>query len=347
MARNKELSSETRQSILVLRNEGNSMREIAKKLKISFNAVCYSLHRTAQTGSNQNRMRSGRPRCTTEQEDKYIKVSSLRNRCLTGAQLAASLNSTRKTPVSMSTVKRRLQDAGLLGRVAKKKPYLRLANKKKRLRWAKEHRHWTEEDWKKVLWTDESKFEVFRSQRRTFVRLRPNEKMVEESLTPSVKNDEGNVMVWGCFGGGEVGDLYRVNGTLKKDGYQSILQHHAIPCGQRLIGDNFLLQQDNDPKHSSKLCKNYLGEKQSGGILSIMEWPAQSPDLNPIKLLWEELDRMVGKKCPSSQSNLWEVLQESWGEIPSDYLNKLTARMPTVCKAVIAANGGFFDESKV
>ena len=111
------LSSETRQSILVLRNEGYSMREIAKKLKISYNAVYYSLHRTAQTGSNQNRKRSGRPRCTTEQEDKYIRVSSLRNRRLTSPQLAASLNSTRKTPVSTSTVKRRLRDAGLLGRV--------------------------------------------------------------------------------------------------------------------------------------------------------------------------------------------------------------------------------------
>jgi hypothetical protein len=42
-------------------------------------------------------------------------------------------------------VKRRLRDAGLLGRVAKKKPYLRLANKKKTLRWVNEHRHWTEE----------------------------------------------------------------------------------------------------------------------------------------------------------------------------------------------------------
>ena len=60
MARNKDLSSETRQSILVLRNEGYSMREIAKKLKFSYNAVYYPLHRTAQTGSNQNRKRKWR-----------------------------------------------------------------------------------------------------------------------------------------------------------------------------------------------------------------------------------------------------------------------------------------------
>jgi transposase len=55
MARNKYVFSETHQSILVLKNEGYSMREIARKLKISFNAVYYFLHRTAQTGSNQNR----------------------------------------------------------------------------------------------------------------------------------------------------------------------------------------------------------------------------------------------------------------------------------------------------
>ncbi|KAL7844322.1 hypothetical protein SRHO_G00228610 [Serrasalmus rhombeus] len=163
------------------------MREIAKKLKISYNGVYYSHQRRAQTGSNQSRKRTGRPRCTTKQQDKYIRVSSLRNRRLTGPQLAASLNSTRQTPVSTSTVKRRLQDVGLQGRVAKKKPYLRLANKRKRLIWAKEHRHWTEEDWKKVLWTDKSKFEVFGSH-RTFVRCRTTEKMLGECLTPSVKH---------------------------------------------------------------------------------------------------------------------------------------------------------------
>ena len=76
-----------------------------KKLNNSYISVYYSLDRTVQTGSNQNSKRSGRPRCTTEQEDKYIRVSSLRN----NPQLAASFNSTRKTPVSTST-----GDSGML-----------------------------------------------------------------------------------------------------------------------------------------------------------------------------------------------------------------------------------------
>ena len=92
--------------------------------------------------------------------------------------------------------------------------------------------------------------------------------MREECLTPSVKHGGGNVIVWGCFGAGKVEDLYKVKGILNKEGYHSILQRHAIPCGQRLIGANFLLQQDNDPKHTSKLYNNYLGKNQSACILS-------------------------------------------------------------------------------
>ncbi|MEQ2187810.1 hypothetical protein GOODEAATRI_008440 [Goodea atripinnis] len=119
MARKREPSSETCQSILVLRNEGYSRTN------------CQEIEDLIRTDSNQNKRRSWRPRCTTEQEDKHIRVSSLRNRHLTGPHLAASLDGTRTTPVSTSTVKMRLQDAGILGRVAKKKPYLRLEGKGK------------------------------------------------------------------------------------------------------------------------------------------------------------------------------------------------------------------------
>lgn len=55
-------------------------------------------------------------------------------------------------------------------------------------------------------------------------------------------------MVWGCFGSGKIGDLNRVEGTLRKDSYHKILQCHAKPCEQHLIGASFILQQDNDLK---------------------------------------------------------------------------------------------------
>lgn len=84
-------------------------------------------------------------------------------------------------------------------------------------------------------------------------------------------------------------------------------------CAWHSIGANFLLQHDNNPKHSTKHYKNYW-VKEWAGILSIMEWPIQSPDLNRIESLWKQLEYMLSKKCSSSQSNLWDVLQETWGK---------------------------------
>ncbi|MDF4419859.1 transposase, partial [Vibrio parahaemolyticus] len=134
---------------------------------------------------------------------------------------------------------------------------------------------------------------------------------------------------------------------LNQHGYHSILQRHAIPSGLRLVGQRFTLQQDNDPKHTSKLCQRYLAKKEEEGTLRMMTWPAQSPDLNPIELVWDELDRKVKNKQPTSAANLYEMLTEAWEEISSDYLMKLIARMPRVCEAVIKAKGGYFDESKI
>lgn len=89
--------------------------------------------------------------------------------------------------------------------------------------------------------------------------------------------------VWGCFAADTVGDLFKIEGILNQHGYHSILQRHAIPSGLRLVGPSIIFQQDNDPKHTSRLCKGYLTKEESDGVLHQMTWPPQSPDLNPIE----------------------------------------------------------------
>ncbi|KAL6467397.1 hypothetical protein MHYP_G00252010 [Metynnis hypsauchen] len=293
--------------------------------------------------------RKGRPRVTVSQ-DKFIRVTSLRNRKLTAAQIRDHLNATQSSssrPISRTTVKRRLRKSGLHGQIAARKPLLRRGNKQKRFVWAKKHKEWTLDQWKSVLWSDESKFEIFGSNRRVFVRRRKGERMDSTCLVPTVKHGGGAVMVWGCFAGDIVGDLFKIEGTLNQHGYHSILQRHAIPSGLRLVGRSFIFQQDNDPKHTSRLCKGYLTKKESDGVLRQMTWPPQSPDLNPIEMVWGELDRRVKAKGPTSAKHLWELLQDCWKTISGDYLLKLIERMPTVCKAVIRAKGGYFEESRI
>ena len=70
---------------------------------------------------------------------------------------------------SLYTVKRRLIDAGLNGKISRIKPLLLPRHKQQRLQWAKDHRDWTEDMRKKVVWSDESKFNFFHNDGRTYI----------------------------------------------------------------------------------------------------------------------------------------------------------------------------------
>ena len=74
----------------------------------------------------------------------------------------------------------------------------------------------------------------------------------------------------GCFDGDTVCDLFRIQGTLNQHGYHRILQRYAIPSGLRLVRLSFVFPQDNDPKHTSRLCEGYFTKKESDGVLHQM-----------------------------------------------------------------------------
>ena len=131
-----------------------------------------------------------------------------------------------------------------------------------------------------------------------------------------------------------------------KGDYHKILQNHAIPSGLRLLGRKFVFQQDIDPKHSSKLCTNYVQQKERQGVLQIMKWPPQSPNLSPIELAWDELDRRVRAQYARNEKKLFEALKTEWLHLPNSYFEKLLKRMPKICSTVLKAKG-YFDETKI
>ena len=97
MARTNQLSKEKRVAIITLTNEGQSVRKIAKTLNVSPSAVAKTIKHYNETGSHEDRPRKGRPRVTSAAEDKFIRVTSLRNRRLTAAQIRDQLNATQSS----------------------------------------------------------------------------------------------------------------------------------------------------------------------------------------------------------------------------------------------------------
>ena len=152
-------------------SSGLSMNEIAKRMRIARGTVQSIMKKHRETGTVADRPRSGRPRKTTPQEDRLLCRDCLKNRMKTSPQLASSFcESTGKT-LDPSTVRQRLLNVGLRGYVAAKlKPLIRQPNKVARLKWAREHVKWTEDQWKKVLWSDEAPFQLFRTKGRVYVR---------------------------------------------------------------------------------------------------------------------------------------------------------------------------------
>lgn len=273
MGKGKSLDLEKRAMIIALHNEGLSLSKIAKEVSCPKSTVGLTVKRFVATGSLKNKPITGRHRIMNPNDDKYLLIVSKRDRRKTVPQITEEFNLGRANIVSGSTIRRSLIRSNMKGRVGVKKPLLRQQNIEKRLKWAKSHVNWTPSQCGRVLFTDESKFELFGNKRRLYVRRMPHERYQKQCLIPTVKHGGGSVMVWGGISSSGVVPLLRIVGIMKKENYHSMLVRHIVPQGQRLLGTGFILQQDNDPKHTAIINKNYLANKEkqgSGAINNIL-----------------------------------------------------------------------------
>jgi len=115
-------------------------------------------------------------------------------------------------------------------------------------------------------------------------------------------------MVWGGFTFRGVGNFCKIDGNMNGALYRQILEEDLMNTIEEhgFAINEIIFQQDNDPKHTANLTKEWFDNNN----ITVLDWPAKSPDLNPIEHLWNEIDRYL--QCLSGSisdtEDLWEKI---------------------------------------
>lgn len=330
----KELSEDLRKRIVALHKDGLGYKKIGNTLKLSYNTVAKVLQRFSKTGSTRNTSRQGRPKKLSPRNVRQVQRLTSKNRRMSAGSIATEIAESRGPSVSAQTIRRTLQQAGLHGRRPRRKPLLKPAHKKSRKQFAQDKQSKGMDYWNQVLWSDETKINLFGSDGVQRVWRRPGEEYRDDCVLPTVKHGGGSVMVWGCMSAAGTGDMCFIEGIMNSDMYCDILRQYMIPS-LRKLGRKAIFQHDNDPKHTSKMTTACLKKLK----VKVMEWPSMSPDLNPIEHLWGVLKRKVEERQVSNIRQLRDVITEEWKAIPSATCAGLVNSMPRRIQSVLDNNG--------
>ncbi len=192
------------------------------------------------------------------------------------------------------------------------KPLLNQRRRQKCLTWAVEKKNWTVAQWSKVLFSDESKFCISFGNQGPRVWRKSGEAQNPCCLKSSVKFPQ-SVIIWAAVTSAGVGPLCFLKSTVNAAIYQEILEHFMLHSADKLYGDaDFIFQQDLAPAHTAKGTKSWFNDH---GV-TVLDWPANSPDLNPIENLWSIVKRKMRDTRPNNADDLKAAVKETWASIP-------------------------------
>jgi transposase len=191
----KEHSNDLRTLVIKHYLNGDSQREIAKKVLLSRPTVQSIIKKYKNTKCIGNLFGRGRKRKTTATTDRLIQRKLKLDRRKSARIITSEVEKDLGILISESTVKRRAHEVGLFGRVARKKPYVNKTNRLKRLKYAKEMLRKPLGFWDTIVWSDESKFNLFGSDGRIMVWRSRDEEFDPKCTVPTVKHGGGSVMV--------------------------------------------------------------------------------------------------------------------------------------------------------
>ncbi|KAL0164053.1 hypothetical protein M9458_039806, partial [Cirrhinus mrigala] len=209
------------------------------------------------------------------------------------------------TIVTKKTIGHKLRRDGLKSCSAHEVPLLKKGHAQAHLKFANEHLKDSEENRVKVLWSDETKIELFGINSTCRVWRRRNAAYDPNNTIPMVKHGGGNIMHWGCFSAKGTGQMHHIKGTMDGAMYRKILGNNLLPSLK--MGRGWVFQHDNDPKTHGQGNKGVAQEKK---LIKVLEWSNQSLDLNPMENLWRELKVRVAKRQPQNPNDLGRICKE-------------------------------------
>lgn len=334
----KSTSINIRSLVIYHREKGKSLGEIARILNLSRSTIQSICNRYYKEDRIENKASTKAPRKITASDVKFLLREINKNPRLPSTELTKMLEEFSGTKVHPITVRRVLKKQGLFSCIARRKPLVSETNRIKRLKFALHHKEKTAQYWNNVLFIDESKFSLFRSDRKQQkVWRKRNEAYKLKNMSCSVKHGGDSVTVWGAMSYNGVGNLEFVEGNMNKEMYLNILKKNLKQSASKLgIENTFHFYQDNDPKHKSYIVRLWL----LYNCPKVIETPPQSPDLNPIEHLWEHLERQIRANHKiKSKKDLREVLIQEWNNIPASITQKLVNSIPKRLQSVIKAKG--------
>ncbi len=314
MGKTADLTVVQKTIIDTLHKEGKPQTFIAKEAGCSQSAVSKHVNRKLS-----GRKKCGRKRCTTNRENRSLMRIVKQNRFKNLGELHKEWTEA-GVKASRATTHRRVEEFGYSCR-------------QRRPTWTKEKKNWIVAQWSKVLFSDESKFCISFGNQGLRVWRKGGEAHSTSWLRSSVKFPQ-SVMIGGAMSSAGVGPLCFLKTNVTAPVYQDISEHYMLPSADQLFKDaDFIFQQDLAPAHTARSTKSWLNDHGVG----VLDWPANSPDLNPIENLWCIVKRKIRNKRPNVFRWAEGHCKRNLGFIPPQQCHKLITSMTRRIEAVIKA----------
>ncbi|KAK7477003.1 hypothetical protein BaRGS_00031779 [Batillaria attramentaria] len=337
----RRMSEEQRWQIIGMHSTGMTCRAIGRQLGYQTSVISRMITKHAETNTVKDRPRSGRPRVTTQREDRALYRLVRQQRFASSSHLKRQWLPNRQLPTKSVRNRLRATSIALRARRVIKRPLLTDHHKRLRLAWCLARQHWNLRNWRKIHWSDESRFLLHVTDGRARVWRQPNTAYAARNIIPSVPHGGGSVMVWGCISHDCKQDLVTIRGNLTGDRYiREVLQPAVVPhFDAHPLATRPVFMDDNARPHRSRAVAAYLQQEAA----TALPWPAISADLNPLEHVWDLLGRRIQSLDPPVQ-NLHELeaaLHREWQQLTIQHIRHLTRRMRRRVQAVISVQGGY------